>query len=249
MRVRKAGERDERRGLTPGAPVATSPRRSPRAPACGGFSLVEILVALVVFAALAAITWGALGQVVRVRAELAAQQDRFAALVRAMGDLERDLRQSVSRPLRGHQGELLPAVAGRNDRVELSRIGFASPRAEPRSHVERVGYAVDAGELVRERWPVLDRAAGSTPERRRLLEGTAALHLRYLGDGGQWHEQWPPREARPGQLPRAIEWRLVTTDFGELRRVVLLPSSLPARAAEAGATAGIPVAPVGIGVP
>ena len=95
-----------------------------------------------------------------------------------MGDLERDLRQAVSRPVRGHYGELLAAVAGRGDRIEVSRIGFASPRAEPRSHVERVRYAIEAGELVRERWAVLDRAAGSTPDRRGMPEGSGPLPAR-----------------------------------------------------------------------
>ena len=210
-----------------------------------GFSLIEILVALVVFAAMAAITWGALGQVVRTRTVLAEQQQRFAAIVRAAGDLDRDLRQAVSRPVRGHVGEALPAVLGDGSRIELSRIGFANPRVEQRSQVERVGYRFEDGGLRRERWPVLDRAAGSRAESRELLDRVDALQLRYLGDDGSWRDSWPPREARREQLPKAIEWRLQLADFGELRRVVALPSSAPERAAEAGAAnEGGPVAPV-----
>ena len=232
-----------------GVPVSRCTRHGLRARPASGFSLIEILVALVVFAAMTAIVWGSLGQIVRVRGELAAQQDRFAAIVRAMGDLERDLRQTVSRPVRGNYGEVLPAVLGRVDRVELSRVGFASPRAEPRSHIERVGYAIDANTLVRERWAVLDRAANSTPERRDLLDRATSLRLRYLGDGGQWHEVWPPREVGSERLPRAVEWRLLTEDFGELRRVVILPTSLPGRAPEAGATSGVSSAPLTVGSP
>ncbi len=205
-----------------------------RGAAALGFSLIEILVALVVFAAMAAITWGALGQVVRTRAALTDQQQRFAAIVRAVGDLDRDVRQAVSRPVRGNVGEVLPAVLGNAARIELSRIGFANPRVEQRSQVERVGYRLEDGTLRRERWPVLDRAAGSRAESRELLDRVDALQLRYLGDDGGWHDSWPPREARREQLPRAIEWRLQLADFGELRRVVALPSSAPERAVEAG---------------
>lgn len=194
-----------------------------------GFTLIEVLVALVVFAAMAAITWSALGQIARTRSALAAQQERFAAVVRSMTDIERDLRQAISRPLRGNYGERLPAVLGSGDRIELSRLGFANPRAEPRSNIERVLYAIDNQTLRRGRHAVLDRAAGSTPEWRDLLDRASGLRLRYLGNEGAWVEQWPPRDAPASELPRAIEFRLTLEDFGELRRVVALPSTLPER--------------------
>ncbi|MCB1578647.1 MAG: prepilin-type N-terminal cleavage/methylation domain-containing protein, partial [Xanthomonadales bacterium] len=63
--------------------TAASPRRA----LIRGFTLIEILVALVVFAAMAAITWGALGQIARARSALAVEQERFAVVVRSMGDL------------------------------------------------------------------------------------------------------------------------------------------------------------------
>ena len=208
-----------------------------------GFSLIEILVALVVFAAMAAITWGALGQVVRTRAALATQQDRFAAIVRAVGDLDRDLRQAVSRPVRGTYGEVLPALLGTADRIELSRIGFADPRAEQRSNIERIGYEVADGTLRRERWRVLDRAANSRPDPRDLLDRVRILQLRYLATDGRWLDAWPPREVRREQLPRAIEWRLALDDFGELRRVIVLPTSLPELAPDAGPGSAPPITP------
>lgn len=211
-----------------------------------GFSLIEILVALVVFAAMAAISWGALAQIARARAGLAAQQDRFATIVRSVGELERDLRQAVSRPVRGNYGEILPALAGTSEQVELSRVGFANPRAEPRSNIERIAYALDGRVLRRNRWYVLDRAAGSVAEPREMLDRVSALRLRYLDADGSWRELWPPRDAPPERLPRAVEWRLTLEDFGELRRVIALPSSLPEKAADAGTGAATPIAPIAL---
>lgn len=192
-----------------------------------GFSLIEILVALVVFAAMAAITWGALGQIARTRSALAVEQDRFAAIVRSMSDLERDLRQAIARPLRGNYGEQVPALLGRSDHIELSRLGFANPRAEARSNIERVLYGLDNASLRRGRYAVLDRAAGSVVEWRDLLDQVAEFRLRYLGPDGGWSDQWPPRDSLPEQLPRAIELRVRLDDLGELRRVVALPSTIP----------------------
>ena len=129
-----------------------------------GFSLIELLVALAVFAALAAAAYGGLAQIAQTRGALARQQDRFAEIVRAVSMLERDLRQAVSRPVRGRGREdHLPALAGTGDRIELTRIGFANPLAEPRSNLERVAYAVDGQRLMRGRYAALDRPPDAAP--------------------------------------------------------------------------------------
>jgi len=205
-----------------------------------GFSLIELLVALAVFAALAAAAYGGLAQIAQTRGALAKQQDRFAQVVRAVSMLERDLRQAISRPVRGRGREdYLPALAGTGDRIELTRLGFANPLAEPRSNLERVVYAVDARALRRGRYGVLDRAPDSAPAVSTLLAEVDALRLRYLGADGAWRSTWPPSDLPSGTpptidaftlLPRAIELRLSTQDMGEVRRIVELPSAIASSA-------------------
>jgi general secretion pathway protein J len=200
------------------------------------------LVAVAVFAALAAVAYGGLANVAHTRAALAERQDRFADVVRAISDLERDISQAVSRPVRGNHGELLPALLGSADRIELTRLGFANPRAEARSNLQRVGYRRVDHVLQRERWPVLDRSPRSTPHERPRIDEVKTWRLRYFGTDGAWRETWPPRE-QPAQaardidpdarLPRAIEIRMTLADLGELRRVIELPSSILATAAGA----------------
>ena len=202
------------------------------------FSLIELLVALAVFAALAAAAYGGLAAIARTRGALAAQQDRFGAVTRAVSALERDLRQAIARPVLGNNGQPLPALVGGSTAIELTRLGYANPLAEPRSHLERVVYASERGTLRRGRYAVLDRAPDSTPLMRDLLERSGELHMRYYGCDQAWHETWPPRglscpalPADPNMwLPRAIEFRFTPTDLGEIRRIVELPSSLPLQA-------------------
>jgi general secretion pathway protein J len=160
--------------------------------------------------------------------------------------LERDLRQAISRPVRGNgSGEWLPALAGTGDRIELTRVGFANPLAEPRSNLERVAYALDAQKLQRGRYAALDRAPGGTPIATAVLDGAQMLSFRYLGSDGAWRSTWPPSEAPAGTdlkpvelLPRAIEFRVATLDAGELRRIVELPSTPPETAAGASLQQG-----------
>ncbi len=193
----------------------------------GGLSLVELLVALAVFAAMAAAAYGGLAQIAATRGALAQKQDRLAELSRAVSTFERDLRQAVARPVRAETGALLPALAGDAARVELTRFGFANPRAEPRSNLQRVRYSFDPGAraLAHERWRVLDRAPGATPLRSVLLAEVAELRLRYLAEDGNWRERWPPSVQSLEALPRAVEFRLRLPDAGEIRRLVELPSA------------------------
>ena len=202
-----------------------------------GFSLIELLVALAVFAALAAAAYGGLAQIAATRGALAKQQDRFAEVVRAVSMLERDLRQAIARPVRGNgRGDFLPALAGTGDRIELTRLGFANPLAEPRSNLERVAYAIDAQKLMRGRYLALDRAPDASPAVTSVLDDARSVSFRYLGSDGAWRSTWPPSETptsmKPEEtLPRAIEFRIATGDAGELRRVIELPSTPPDLAA------------------
>ncbi|MGA9422907.1 MAG: type II secretion system minor pseudopilin GspJ [Rhodanobacteraceae bacterium] len=213
-----------------------------------GFSLIELLIALAVFAAMAAAAYGGLAQIARTRTALAVEQDRFAAIGRAVSDMERDLAQTVARPVRGNYGAEQPALVGTATHVELTRLGFANPRAEARSNLERAIYAYDDHKLQRGRYAALDRAPDAAPDTRVLLDQVADLHLRYLGGDNHWREVWPPPDLANGDpltsLPVAVEFRLRLDDLGELRRVIELPSSLPSHAiGRAGGQGENPLAP------
>lgn len=207
-----------------------------------GFSLVELLVALAVFATMAALAYGGLAAIARTRAALAHEQDDFQALRRSVALLERDLRQAAARPVRGGYGETLPAFLGAADRVELTRIGFANPQAEARSNLERVFYASDGDTLVRGVYPVLDRAPGTAAQVSTLRRRLTAFRLRYLDAENHWLDSWPPAEtteataaARASALPRAVEFRIDAPGVGEITRLVELAAQWPAAAVEAAA--------------
>ncbi|HEX6834233.1 MAG TPA: type II secretion system minor pseudopilin GspJ [Rudaea sp.] len=195
-----------------------------------GFTLVELLVAVAVFAAMAALAYGGLAGVVRTRTELAQAQDDFRSLTRSVGLLERDLREAASRPVRDNNGRPLAAFVGASDRVEFTRLGFANPQAEARSNLERVLYQLDGDTLERGNFAVLDRAPQTVPQIAKLRANTSALRLRYLDPQRGWVDRWPRTDMdNPLQaLPRAVEFRIETKDYGEVLRIVELTATWPA---------------------
>lgn len=198
--------------------------QNPRVRRTHGFSLIELLVALAVFATMAATAWGALNSIVHTRSELAHKEDDLRALMVTVDSLQRDLRQAVARPVRGNYGEPVASFIGASDRLEFTRMGFANPLAELRSNLERVGYALDGKHLQRASYPVLDRAPNTQPRTRALRDGIDAFRLRYLDAQQRWVGAWPEPTANAGDpvLPRAVEVNLDTADYGEITCIVEL---------------------------
>lgn len=192
-----------------------------------GFTLVEMLVAVAIFAIASALAYGGLSTLVEARAEIDASNERLGRLQFAIGLLERDLRSVAERPVRENHGGERPALDGQSARIELSRFGHANPLGLVRADLERVGYALIDDALVRRRFSVLDRAPGSQPDDTVLLDGIERFELRYRAPDGREVRQWPPPRDDAPVLPRAIEIRIVGAQIGEIRRVLELPQGPP----------------------
>lgn len=188
-----------------------------------GFTLVEMLVAVAIFAIASGLAYGGLAALTRARSQLAADNERLGRLQFAFGLIERDLRSVVARPIRDGQGAPLGPLVGARERVELSRLGQGDSLGLARSAIERVGYRLERGVLRRERFAVLDRVASSQPIEDELLDRVTSLEWTYLANDGRELAQWPsPREPIEA-LPRAVSLVVRFEDYGEIRRVLELP--------------------------
>jgi len=222
--------------------MSSEPCRLPRSIASRrqlGFTLLELLVALSIFALIAVIAYNGLYAVLNARAETDRQAERLAEIQTALAILGRDIEQTLNREIRDEFGDRQPALRGdpeAEDRpfLEFTRAGWRNPARQVRSHLQRVGYRMDQEGLVRVTWRVLDRAQDSAPVEEQILSEVTAVQMRFLDDRQQWHTQWPPPDmlnqpAEPGQqpqplpLPRAVELALNLQDFGRIVRLFALP--------------------------
>lgn len=187
-----------------------------------GYTLIEVLIAVTVFAILAGSVYLALNS---LGAAAFVQRERsieLAELQRALARLEADLRQLASRPVRAADGQLEPALIGQPGSLQGTRAGWANPLGHGRGQLQRFGWFSDGQTLVRRSWAVTDRTAATGALDEPVLAGFQGLEFRYYGADGRWLEQWPETGAFEA-LPRAIRYQLETASFGRIERIVVLP--------------------------
>lgn len=191
-----------------------------------GFTLIEMMVAVAIFAVLAVLAYAGLDAVLRQRAELDQHYQNLHALQRAYEVMQRDFSQAAPRGVRDELGGPLPALRGDPSGrvVAVTRAGYPNPAGVRRSQLLRVRYVLRDHQLLRLQFPVLDRAPVALPRPDVLLHGVRSLRLRYLDATGNWQRSWPPAGATATTLPRAVEVTMQLDRLsGPLRWLFVLP--------------------------
>ncbi len=190
-----------------------------------GFTLLELLVAIAVFALMAGITYMGLFTVLEAREEIDRLAGDLGDLQQTMQILERDLAQTVNRPHRDMLGDRQPAWLGgpaSGSLMAFTRDGWPNPAATRRSDLRRVAYQLDGDRLLRVSWPHVDGSNDAEAQPALLLQGLEGVELRFLGSDGRWQNTWPSPELPMEPLPRAVELTLDHPRWGRLQRSFLV---------------------------
>lgn len=202
-----------------------------KARSSAGFTLIEVLVALVIFALMSAMAYRGLTAILDSKHQVDAVNDKWRNVAMLFSRLERDLAVVAPLQIRAANRPFDDALAGEavatgeyGAQLVFTRMGGAddiSTLAAP----QRVGYRLRDGNVEVLLWPVLDQASRTLPEGSTVISGVAELRFRYLSAAGQWQTRWPEQSVPTGStlLPNAVEI-VVTLKSGEtLTRLYHLP--------------------------
>jgi general secretion pathway protein J len=195
---------------------------------CRGFTLIEILIALMIFAVISVLAYRATSALTGGEQRLTEEASHWRAIEQVFTRLEADVRQSLPRPLTEGRRTLPPWTGQREPqrRVELqfARAAPGLPTTVATAHGQRMAYVWQknerGGALELLYWPAFDNAPNTAPQRYLLLDGIALFQVNYLTKSGEWIDEWP----RFGEavMPRAMRVQLAAADGAVIERLFVL---------------------------
>lgn len=203
-----------------------------RAPA-KGFTLIEVLIAVTIFAVMSAFAYRALSSILTARERVAEENQKWRSIATFFARLEMDLTNAMARDIRNSNNLIENAFVGSQTfaketegQLMFTRMGLpgaSGTLAAP----QRIGYRIKNGTVEELIWPVLDQAPRTVPSVYTVLNGVSTLKLRYLSQSNSWQESWPPPsigQSTAPKIPRAVSVELNLESGEAITRVLMLPS-------------------------
>lgn len=197
-------------------PWPRAARRRPRL--AGGFTLIEIVVALLITAIIGVLSYRGLSGLLRADERLRESSSASLEMHRFVALFEADLRNAVPRPGRDAGGAVQAPLIG----LPVAERPFGAQLALQRAtqavdgataSVQRVAWRFADGEVRQLQWPAPDLAPYGEPAELVLLSGVARFTIRYQASGSPvWADRWPPPGAPANALPRGLELTLEMSD-------------------------------------
>jgi general secretion pathway protein J len=189
-----------------------------------GFTLIELVAAMTIFAIIAVIAQQSMFSAMAQSTRLTSNSADLAELELSVSLVTRDLENIAPRPVRvgGNETQGALILVDGSD-LTLTRSGVVDPVERPRGPFIRVRYddAADAGS-VRQVWDQVDRPAAISARAATLWDGIQSMRFRVYSDG-QWSDSWPPPDTDDlAALPDGIAVTFETERWGPIDRVVSL---------------------------
>lgn len=195
------------------------------------FTLVELLVALAIFALIAGFAYRGLESMLDSREALQNESRKWRDIALFVGRIERDLSAVLATPappgITRRMAPVSQAIPRSpqtvGDGVVLTRSGSVlqeNALAAP----QRVGWRLNGGVVERLVWSSLDASPREEPQAVPVLASVSALELRFLDANGEWRRNW---EGAGNALPAAIEVTLRLASGETIVRLVDLPRVAP----------------------
>jgi len=196
-----------------------------------GFTLVELLVALAIFAIVAGFAYRGLTAMLESRATLERETRKWRDVALFVGRFERDLGAVIDKRVAlGTSGTRLMPISSLTESTDsspglaISRSGSVlqgTALASP----QRVAYRLREGKVERLTWTGIDAAPRDEPAVVAVFSGATDLTFRFLDTNGVWRGNWGAPGSNETNLPAAVEMTIDLASGERITRLVDLPGT------------------------
>lgn len=183
-----------------------------------GFTLLEIMIALTIFAVISTLAWQILDGAMRTTSASDSAAAKVTELQRSYNLLSRDFYQLQARAPR-NDGD---AFVQQQDALDLTTLSGISGKHS----LERVRWELKDKQLWRDVWTTLDGPAGVKPDEVPILHEVKAMKWRFWREG--WQDKWPDSSHQPD----GVELSLTMENGDTWRWIFMTPGDMPEIQAE-----------------
>lgn len=196
-----------------------------------GFTLVELLVALAIFAIVAGFAYRGLSAMLESRATLERETRKWRDVALFVSRFERDLGAVIDKRVAlGTSGTRLMPISSLTESTDsapglaISRSGSVLQGTSLASP-QRVAYRLREGKVERLTWTGIDAAPRDEAAVVAVFSGATDLTFRFLDTNGVWRGNWGAPGSNETGLPAAVEMTIDLASGERITRLVDLPGA------------------------
>jgi len=192
-----------------------------------GFTLLEMLIAVVIFAVVSGIAFTGLSQVIKIGDQVGESNERLAEIQFAMAYISKDWLQVNSRSIRDEYGDTKENILLADNRISWTRNGWSNLLQTPRSELQRVEYEFRENSLIRRHWQMLDRAIETEPLESVLISDLQNFKVFFLASEDTRINTWPDTTlVNQAGAPKALQVEFEFENLGTIYRILEIPAGV-----------------------
>ncbi|MDX2347037.1 MAG: type II secretion system minor pseudopilin GspJ [Legionella sp.] len=184
-----------------------------------GYTLIEVVIALAIFAILGTLSVGVLSRAFDTKARLATQIEPLNHIQLAIARITQNAAQIVARPVLNQDIKKTPAFVGNTHSIEFTRGGFISTPT-----LKRMALSCEDGNLIQSTWLTLDKFDETPPQQQILLSQLTQCYFTLLSQDKTWSDTWGENNT----LPAAFKLHLNIKSLGEITPVFIIAGGMHA---------------------
>lgn len=187
-----------------------------------GFTLLELMIAMSIFALISLLTMGGLSNALNTRAHTEEKLQRLTQMQMVFTILSREVQQHANRTIRDEYGAILePFSAETGDGIigleftHQGRFTFGDQIS-----LQRVAYYQEDDKLIKKVWKVLDRVEDTKAVKQIVLEQVDSVTFSFFNSESSSEDGWEDSlpSAEEGQTG-GIKLTLISKEFGEIQKI------------------------------